>query len=160
MYKVNTIASYFINSANNKVIDDDGSTEWISHLKLQKILYFSQAVFLSIKWRELFKEDILAWKFWPVIESIYQIYSRDRKRWSTPLLEEDILDSDFNNISSEDKKLLDEVYKEFWKYSAWELVDITHSHKPWKDTFRELESNIIPKNLIKDYYKGLFTIED
>lgn len=161
MYEVETIASYFINSANNKIIDIDDSTEWISHLKLQKILYFAQAVFLSIKSKELFDEDILAWKFWPVIESIYNTYSKERKRWSNLLIEEDILDKNFNTVLwEEDKKILDEVYKEFWKYSAWELVDITHSHKPWKDSYEPLKSNIIEKEIIKDYYKNLFVIED
>lgn len=160
MYRVETIASYFINIANTKIIDDDWTTEWISHLKLQKILYFAQAVFLSVKWTPLFEEEILAWNYWPVIESIYIEYSKKRLKWSTPLLIEDIIDNDFIKIESWDKEILNEIYKEFWKYSAWELVDITHSHKPWKDSYIKWKSNIISKESIKEYYKNLFTIED
>lgn len=162
MYDVNTIASYFIDKANHNIIDDDWSTEWISHLKLQKILYFAQAVFLSLKSEKLFEEDILAWNYWPVIESIYNKYSRERKKWSSPLSqEEDILDIDFYyKIESKDKELLNEIYKEFWKYSAWELVEITHNHKPWKDNFIPWKSNIIPIESIKEYYKDLFVTED
>ena len=160
MYDIKTIASYFIDKANHKIIDDDNSAEWVSHLKLQKILYFAQAVFLSIKSEQLFNDDILAWKFWPIIESIYKEYSRKRKKWSLLLSKKDILDKNFNNIENEDKTLLDEVYKEFWKYSAGELVDITHSHKPWKDSYVEWKSNIIPVELIENYYKNLFSIEN
>lgn len=157
MYKIETISSYFIDLSNQREIDEEWTTEWISPLKLQKILYFAQAVFLSIKSSPLFEDEILAWKYWPVIESIYRTF---KSNWSTPLKKEDILNEEFKSIIEEDKKLLDEIYKEFWKYSAWELVDITHNHKPWKESFEDWKNNIISKDNIKEYYKNLFSVEE
>lgn len=151
MYSVELIASYFIYKANEKEIDK-WLTEWISHLKLQKVLYFAQVTFLCIKWKSLFKEKILAWKYWPVVEEIYNIYSRSRKKWNTPLLKKDATMIDFEKISSLDAELLDKIWDEFGKYSAMELVDITHAHKPWKET---PSWDIITKETLKDYYKPL-----
>lgn len=167
MYKVETIASFFINKANNVEIDEK-VYEGISHLKLQKILYFSQAVFLVVKWESAFDEEIYAWKYGPVIEEIYETFSRERSKWNTPLSKEDILDKDFNTIIEvKDKKLLLDVWKEFGQYSANQLVQITHSHSPWKDAFNILDSmwwlsswnkSIIEKSVIKNYYTGLIEI--
>lgn len=158
MYDIETIASYFIEKANTKIIDEDGSAEGISHLKLQKILYFAQIVFLCTKNKELFQEEILAWQYGPVIESIYNEYSRKRKKWNSQLLQEDILDKDYKDkINEKDSYILDDIYNEFWKYSASELVDITHSHKPWRESFIPWESNIISKKSMVNYYKNLFS---
>ena len=75
-YKAEQVADYFINLANQQVIDERGTVEGITNLKLQKILYFAQAAHLAVHEKPLFKEDIEAWKFGPVIPSVYRKYKK------------------------------------------------------------------------------------
>ncbi len=42
-----------------------------THLKLQKLLYFAYAEFLLRTGERLFKEPILAFKYGPVVESVF-----------------------------------------------------------------------------------------
>lgn len=45
-YTATQIADFFITLANNEKIE--GTSEKITHLKLQKILYFAQSAFLAL----------------------------------------------------------------------------------------------------------------
>jgi uncharacterized phage-associated protein len=168
MYDVKTISSYFIDKAN-KIEIDEWVFEWISHLKLQKILYFSQAIFMAVKWTPAFIEKIYAWKYWPVVKEIYDEYSKNRKMWNRLLSQNEILDNDFNNIITlEDKKILFNVWAEFWQFSANQLVNITHKHSPWKNAYKELQeiwwkeswiSIEITTEVLKNYYSWLIEVK-
>ncbi|MCA6080406.1 MAG: DUF4065 domain-containing protein [Endomicrobium sp.] len=48
----------------------------ISHLKLQKLLFYCQAYHLSISGEPLFEDDILAWDYGPVVRSVYENYKK------------------------------------------------------------------------------------
>ena len=41
------------------------------------------------------------------------------------------------------------MYKVFGKFSAWALMEMTHSEDPWKNTNR---NDIIPKESIRQYF--------
>ncbi len=73
-YPARLIADYFITLANEETIGEGNASEKITHLKLQKILYFAQSAFLSIQKGPLFDEKIEAWKYGPVIPDIYKIF--------------------------------------------------------------------------------------
>jgi uncharacterized phage-associated protein len=57
------VANYFIRRAHD-------SGEFISNLKLQKLLYYSQAWHLAIFDRRLFPERFQAWVHGPVIPTL------------------------------------------------------------------------------------------
>jgi uncharacterized phage-associated protein len=153
-YTVRQIADFFITLANDEKFDDN-IPEWITHLKLQKILYFAQSAFLAMDRWAVFNEKIEAWKYWPVIPEIYQIF-----KWNTGLLSlEDRNFDDFSIIALEDQSLLKDIWEEFWKYSAKKLVDITHDHAPWKYVYMEWVPNIeITQDSLRVYYSGMFSI--
>lgn len=73
-YSVRLIADYFITLANEETIGEGNASEKITHLKLQKILYFAQSAFLSLERGALFNEKIEAWKYGPVIPDIYKVF--------------------------------------------------------------------------------------
>lgn len=58
---------------------------------------------------------------------------------------------DENVLSSEDRKLLDRVWKIFGRYSANQLVEMTHSDDPWQQTQQSQE--ITAESMI-DFYSG------
>jgi uncharacterized phage-associated protein len=66
------IANYFIQSV------DTDSGDNITHLKLQKLMYFAQAWYLANINKVLFDEDMQAWAHGPVTPSIWHKYKENR----------------------------------------------------------------------------------
>lgn len=150
-YTAQQIADFFINLANHQYIDDN-MPEGITNLKLQKILYFAQAAYLSIHKEPLFEDDFVAWKYGPVINSIYNEF----RQYGNEALS---VNGKFN-ISDFDQELcnfLKSIWSIYGKYSAYELVGISHDHGPWRNA---RENEIISKESMLDYYKGYFEPEN
>ena len=148
-FRAEDIANYFINLSLEQKIDDD-LPEGITHLKLQKILYFAQAAYLSLYDKPLFEEEIYAWKYGPVVKSIYNSYKKKKNQ----VLK---LPNNYkNNFNNELIRFLNGIWELFSKYSASELINITHSHKPWQEAYSKGENTIIQKETLKKYYKGIF----
>lgn len=153
-FSAQEVANYFIELANNQVIDEDGTSEGITNLKLQKILYFAQAAFVSINDDALFADKIEAWKYGPVIKVIYDEFKVNGNQpiengGSVPEMEESTMN------------FLNSIWEIYGKFSAAELVEITHSHKPWKQAFFEgKDGGEITVDALKAYYKGYFLPSD
>lgn len=144
MYDVNDIARWFLqyNQAEQKISGDD--VEGISNLKLQKLLYYAQGVYLAMYDEPLFNENIVAWQHGPVVVSIYEKYKRFKAR--------SIEEADVSPVivDSKAENILIWVYNEFGKYTAWALRNMTHEETPWKST---PQNGIISRDLIKNYFK-------
>lgn len=163
MYSANEIAVWFIykNNAENKereaYYDEELQDvyEGISHLKLQKLLYYAQGVSLSINEKELFEEKILAWNHGPVINEVYQKYKSFKNQYITVKSnkENDEIVEKIEN-DSKTKKILDIVYDNFAIYTAWQLREMTHEeNSPWDITVKEKEINAcIELDVIKKYF--------
>ena len=148
-YTALDIAKWFL-WYNNKVVMVDSDADYISNLKLQKLLYYAQGSFLAIKDQLLFDEDLLAWEHGPVVSEVYQKYKKYHSS-GIPFDEEYK-----NNITKEDESLLKEVYRVFGKYSAWGLREMTHNETPWKETKR---NGVISVESIKEYFKKHYVEE-
>ena len=130
--------------------------ELLTHLKLQKLLYFSQAWFLAFYGQSLIKENFLAWEYGPVERSTYKRfkhYGRDpiTEEIAPPKLPEPIKHHIFN------------VLKVYGAYTAFKLAQITHDDKPWKDARGNLPEDahsekVITKQSITDYYQNVMEI--
>lgn len=131
-------------------IDRDAG-EAITHLALQKLLYFAQAWYLANRGKPLFEEDFQAWAHGPVVRSIY-----DRFKGSS--WEALPAPSNSPNVSGEVAKLLELVFAKYGGYGAKKLEKITHEKgAPWDVVRGELPSearceDVIPKDLIRDYF--------
>jgi uncharacterized phage-associated protein len=142
MYDVSHIAKWFLN--RDRMTNMLGDSDGISNLKLQKLLYYAQGTFLSLKKEKLFEDSLLAWTHGPVVESVYHDY---KNFGSHPIIfDENYSDAD---IDEADRDLLEGVFDEFSSYSAWKLRDMTHNEEPWKHT---PAGGIIDEALIKDYF--------
>ena len=142
-----------IANADDKIVGTDLSgnpvKEGITHLKLQKMLYFAQATHLAIFDRPLFEDEIQAWSLGPVVPSVYRVFKDSENQPIDPNAGE------CNNPEVE--KFLNVIWQLFGKYSASELVDMTHRHKPWLSVYKEDVQNIpISQEAIKAYYKESF----
>lgn len=135
------------NNINVRLFGD----ELLTHLKIQKLLYYAQGIFLAYtNGQELFDEDIYAWEHGPVVPEVYDVYKENKGNEIEYIKTEhdDIL---LEEVSNEEKlkDVLEAVFINYGKYSAWHLRNMTHEEKPWKTTPL---NQIIEKDLIKKFF--------
>lgn len=144
-YKAATIARWFISKPDR----DAGDT--ITHLKLQKLLYYAQAWHLVHTGERLFDDEMQAWTHGPVVPSVWQLY-RDR-RWDplepekTPKLDEQL------------SGFLEKVWAAYGGFSAKRLEKMTHDEKPWIEARGNLPleakcTTSINEDTIVEFYKA------
>ena len=121
----------------------------VSNLKLQRILYFIQAKFLVEKNTPCFSEKIEAWTFGPVIPEVYQQY----KIFGNAHIPCVDVQDDFK-ISEQDKALIDNMIDKCSKFTASQLVEITHRQTPWKKAYRSYQNNEITQLSIKEFFRN------
>ena len=124
----------------------------VTNLKLQKILYFTQAWHLVNFNRPIFNEPIEAWAYGPVIRSVYENY----KRFKNSPIDIRVLPSQVPTFPKRQSELLEEVYEIYMKFPAYALVNMTHNDDPWKNNFIKGGSNCIPITEIRKYYNDLY----
>lgn len=142
MQTADNVARWFL--SRNQVRSLGGETDFISNLKLQKLLYYAQGIHLALYGEPLFGDSIVAWQYGPVVEAVYQEYKSNGadgiKEFKNP--EE--------NFSDTEENVLQFTQKAFGQFSAWKLADMTHEETPWKET--EI-NKVIPLSKIGKYFE-------
>ncbi|MGD1821877.1 MAG: Panacea domain-containing protein [Pleomorphochaeta sp.] len=135
---VKDVARYIINYCHKNEI-------YITNLKLQKLLYFCEALYLlgTDGKRACFSEDIYAWKYGPVVPSVYSEY----KIFGSS----EIPEMDEVGIKIKNRNYIDDALDSLAKKSSFYLVDLTHSQDPWIDA-QNKSKPIISKNSIFKYF--------
>ncbi|WP_124979513.1 Panacea domain-containing protein [Nonlabens xiamenensis] len=144
MYSCYDIAKKFLSFA-----EEEGSP--MTPMKLLKLTYIAHGYYLAFYGEPLFKEEIQAWKYGPVIPRLYftiKIFGQDSVSFSA-------LDSLSNSeIKKKDEKFLRSVYNAYKRFTGLELSSKTHTEDtPWAQTYNGYHYQQIDNNLIKDYYK-------
>ena len=140
MTTVSNVANAFI------LMDDNNDGDGLTNLKLQKLAYYAQGFHLAIFDNPLFDEAIEAWTHGPVVPELYQAYKQYGK---TPV---PIADNfDINVLDKDAINLIEEVYRVYGQFSAWQLRNMTHEEAPWinNETYAEVISN----NELTDFFK-------
>jgi uncharacterized phage-associated protein len=146
VYRAWEVAETIIDLSRKRFISD------LTNLKLQKLLYYTQAWSLAIYDVPLFVEDIEAWIHGPVVPRVFGSFKE--YRWNviakavTPILENGVI---FH---------VNAVLDSYGKFSATELERLTHSEQPWIQARRgiapdEPSRNVIPTNHMKVFYRTL-----
>lgn len=125
----------------------------ISAMKLQKMVYYSQA--WSLVWEEhpLFKSRIEAWVGGPVIPALYQEHKGQFMIANWPL-------GDERRLATDDRETIDAVCNFYGKRTAQDLSDLTHREDPWVDARRGAPDGVRSNAVITDaalaeYYGSL-----
>lgn len=123
----------------------------VTHLQLQKILYFLNGEWIRKKSDFLIDDDFYAWQMGPVIRKVYNHYAVNGGLSINP-------DNEYqyeHELSDEDKTELNPFIEKYAKMTAWVLVDMSHQTDPWINT-TELFGNKsrISKNSIRKYFSG------
>ena len=127
----------------------------ITAMKLQKLIYYSQAWALTWDEEPLFCEEIQAWANGPVV---YELYDTHRGKYK--VCKEDFPNGDKRNLNETQKETIDSVL-EFYgdKKSQW-LSDLTHMEDPWKEARKGIPDNergnkVISHASMIEYYSSI-----
>jgi len=148
MSDVIDVANYILEVVREESPDDD--YELISHMKLQKLLYFCQGYSLALCGRPLFPEPIEAWTHGPVCPKLYHLL----KNYG-PLPITASIDPDKIILNEYEKSIVELVYDSYGQYSASRLRKITHEEGPWKTTM--INTTITQNDMLK-YFESLVEV--
>lgn len=124
--------------------DNCGAAEYITPLKLQKLLYYIQGMALRIYGKPAFTNNISAWQYGPVVEEVYQQY-KGRNPITTPKTDYEVSDGL--------KKIIELVVSSYGQIEAGTLIDLTHDEDPW---IKSINSGTISIDLIKKYFNKVY----
>ncbi len=124
--------------------DNCGAAEYITPLKLQKLLYYIQGMALRIYGKPAFTNNISAWQYGPVVEEVYQQY-KGRNPITTPKTDYEVSDGL--------KKIIELVVSSYGQIEAGSLIDLTHDEDPW---IKSINSGTISIDLIKEYFNKVY----
>ena len=144
VYNAIDIANWFISQF------DKESGDVITHLKVQKLLYFAEAWCQVLLDRELFSENMEAWAHGPVVREVFNQFNGSG--WEPLNVTGEIVEFD-----DEVCDVLLQVLDAYGDVSARTLEHLTHQDLPWKEARGALSpeakcSTAISKQSIKSYF--------
>ena len=152
------IADYFIASTGGG----------LTPLQVIKLTYIAHGYSLALLNEALIEEEVEAWKYGPVVPSVYHAAKKYGGRKITELLYSGMPTSDEEGVKSAiafisgrmsdgQKAVLDGVLAVYGKFTGFELTDRTHIQgSPWKRFYRPRSyGRKIPNSFIKSHYKEI-----
>jgi uncharacterized phage-associated protein len=116
------VARYFAHNALN-----DEEPDYLTHLRLQKLLYYAQAWSLVMRDKSLFPERIEAWVHGPVVREVFDAF----KAMGTGPIAEDAIGEPVFDLTDDEKDFVRSVWDSYKGYSALKLREMTQEEDPW-----------------------------
>jgi uncharacterized phage-associated protein len=98
----------------------------LTHLHVQKLLYYAQGWHLAIEGNPLFDEEVRAWAHGPVVREVYDTFKCYGSK-AIPETEASL------SLSDDAFAFAESIWLSYRAFSAWKLRGMTHSEPPWKD---------------------------
>ena len=139
----------------------------ITHLQLQKILYYLEAVSLVKNGESLINDDIEKWKLGPVVPEVYHQYKvfgsnpisyvpKELKISDDNIFDVELKEFQEDVIHEETRKEINPLIDKLLNYSGFQLVEMTHQHDLWKDDAPKIQEGIqyikYNKNDMREYF--------
>ena len=134
----------------------------MSHLKLQKLLYYVEAWHLALYDQALIPDDFKAWVHGPVCPDVWHMVKDLSILNGEIFIKEDkkdvVLSRGKKALSRDQIALIKDVLEEYGDKSAHHLEALTHSELPWIEARGNLpasqaSSNRIKKSTMKKFYR-------
>lgn len=129
---------------------------FVTQMKLQKMVYFAHGYHLAKYGKPLVNEDFEAWKFGPVVPDIYQSY---KLYGSNHIIDPGLVPKSAKPLTLSDSAL--DAIEYTWKVtkglSAAQLMNWTHaSGSPWARVYDPTNiATVIKNDDIQSYFKKL-----
>jgi uncharacterized phage-associated protein len=140
-YKALDIANKLLSKAT-----DYDAGELMSNMKLQKMLYYEQGYHLAVFGAPLFNENIEAWMYGPVVPCVYEHFKSYNSGGIESEVDTPIL------LTEEEEYLFNDVFEAYIDFSAYGLMNKTHSETPWRTTEIGI-GNVISHEKMTDFFK-------
>jgi uncharacterized phage-associated protein len=147
MHKAVKVANEFIKIGTN-------CGKPLTPMQVIKLVYIAHGLKLGFLKESLIEDDVEAWKYGPVIDSVYQplkMYRGDKITCEIKLQSSEIL-------PKEDKDIIEGTFNRYGYLSGAQLSALTHQKDtPWRITWDKWGQYspgvVIPKTLIQNYYE-------
>jgi uncharacterized phage-associated protein len=148
MHKPETIAKYLLHLAAQAPEPCP-----ITHMQLQKLLYYVQGWSLAWTGKAMFRGEIQAWEHGPVVADLYPRLKKFKAR-PLPLHRETGAEA----LSREERGMIESVWGRYGQYSAPHLREMTHKERPWKEARGSLAEGaksqaVIPEESMRAYFR-------
>lgn len=142
---VQAVADYFIRRSDLEAGDV------MTHLKLQKLLYYAQGWHLALKGSPLFMDSLEAWQHGPVCPTVWKRF-RDFA-WN-PIPPSQCESDPERDLDAETRSFLSEVWDGYGQFTAKRLEELTHEEAPWKDAWESDPSGSasIPHEALRNFF--------
>ena len=122
-------------------------------MKLEKLVYYSQAWHVVWESEPLFAEPIEAWANGPVCPALYRTHRGSFKVSEWP-------EGDAKALTDVQRANIDLVIGHYGEIPAWQLSEMTHREAPWKDARGDLTPGqrgheVITVKAMDEYYQSL-----
>jgi uncharacterized phage-associated protein len=144
MRKEDVIANFFISLG----MTENESEDYMTNLRLNKLMYFAQAWSLVLLKKPLFHESVEAWPLGPVIPSIYHKYKLYGKSQITTV------DPSFHlsMLGDDEQQVLFATMARYGEYSTHGLVDLSHEDgSPWAQAC-DAKTSVILSEDIRNFF--------
>lgn len=120
----------------------------VTPMKLQKLLYYCQGYSLALTGKPIFSEEIEAWRYGPVVPSVYQEY----KAYGGCAIPLSIVGEE-HDVQCVDALIAQLVVREKGCMSGIMLANMTHCEAPWRDAYSGNYSNcVISQESLKTFF--------
>lgn len=120
------VAKYYLHSAQS-----EDEPDLLSHLRLQKLLYYAQGWSLALRKKPLFKERIEAWAHGPVVPGVYPHFAA----YKANAIPAEEFDLDEDALSNDERSLCSLGGTHNKQFSATRLREMTHAEPPWREAY-------------------------
>lgn len=125
----------------------------MSAMKLQKLVYYSQAWHLVWDSVPLFYEPIEAWRDGPVVRKLWEAHRGE-------FVVSTVRQGDATKLTDSERETVDEIMRAYGHFDGVTLSTMTHDEDPWRiarDGLAEGESSSEPisHDLLVKYYGSL-----
>lgn len=139
----------------------------MSHLKLQKLLYYCYSLHYAYFDQELFDGDFEAWVHGPVSKTLWNNVKEHSLLYNDIIYEiepgeQNPIEIIQSKLTTDQIQLLEDTLSELGLLTGYELENMTHSETPWnkaREGYNEGDrcNEPINKDLIREYYKTWFS---
>lgn len=125
----------------------------LTTIKLQKLVYYSQAWALVWDDEPIFEDEIQAWANGPVAPKLFYAHKGQYKV-------SEISGGDSSNLEQYHKETIDVVIRDYASHRSQWLVELSHLEDPWRTARNGCPdgapcSNVITHSSMAEYYSGL-----
>jgi uncharacterized phage-associated protein len=150
------VANYFVGKSLDTGVE-------LTPMKLIKLVYIAHGWHLALRKEALIDEAVQAWKYGPVVQTVYQAFRGFRSSQITKMAQHETDGQTITRYVEDDKTkaLLDKVWDVYSKYTGGQLSNLTHQdNTPWADTWHlhrgsERSGAVIPNQVIAEHYTRL-----